>query len=241
MPPHTLLLALLTAPAFGGCAAETGETGAPVGQEDEGIVGGKPANDYTEAALVDADDMICSGAIVAPRVVLTAGHCLLGGTYSVKAPYAGNQSARGRRSWTSYVPTGEAVNPSTLDVAVIVLDRAIRLAAYPKLSRTSVANGTLAVNVGRLKNGTASYSRLFYGREVAMNDGAPLGFPLAYTSPAVIQPGDSGGPVYVGAGPSRTIIAVNSGAGSSTQVLARVDLAYDKIQEVIAQNGGTTP
>ena len=34
----------------------------------------------------------------------------------------------------------------------------------------------------------------------------------------------------------RTIVGVNSGAGGSTQVLARVDLAYAKIQQLIAAN-----
>ena len=44
--------------------------------------------------------------------------------------------------------------------------------------------------------------------------------------------------MYVGSGASREIVAVNSGADSSTQVLARVDLVYSQIQTLIKQNGG---
>jgi hypothetical protein len=203
------------------------------------IVNGSPASAYTEAALINAPGFICSGAVIAPRVALTAGHCVVGAsTWTVVTPYAGNQSAKGSKAWTDYASTGDTVNPSTLDVAVIILDKAINLSSYPKLATSAAAAGTKAVNVGRIRNGQASFSGLFFGSAVTLQAGSSWGFPKSYVSEEIIESGDSGGPVYIGSGASRSIAAVNSGGGGGTQVLARVDLAYAKIQQLIAANGG---
>lgn len=203
------------------------------------IVNGTSASAYTEAALINGPGFICSGAVIAPRVVLTAGHCVAGAsTWTVVAPYAQNQSAKGSRSWTDYTSTGDFVNPSTLDVAVILLDKAIDLTSYPTLASTPSPAGTKLVNVGRIKNGQASFTGLFAGTPVTIKAGS-WGFPKSYVTEELIESGDSGGPVYAGSGAARTLVAVNSGGGGGTQVLARVDLAYAKIQQLIAANGGS--
>ena len=131
------------------------------------------------------------------------------------------------------------MNPNTLDVAVIILDKAITLSAYPKLSSSPSPAGTRLINVGRIKNGQASYSALFFGSPVTIKSGN-WGYPKSYVTEELIQSGDSGGPVYLETSTGgRTITAVNSGGGGGTQVLARVDLAYAKIQQLIATNGGS--
>jgi hypothetical protein len=227
------------------CAAPEDDWASQQEQEATGekvaqpIVNGTSASAFTEAALVNGPGFICSGAVIAPRVVLTAGHCVTGASsWTVKAPYAANQSARGSSSWTGYVSTGDFVNPDTLDVAVIILDTPITMATYPTLASAAVPSGTKAVNVGRIRNGTASNTGLFVGTPVSLSPGASQGFPLAYASAEIIESGDSGGPVYVGSGATRTLVAVNSGGGGG-QILARVDLAYTKIQQLIAANGGS--
>lgn len=219
----------------------TGEQNEELGEKvAQPIVNGLPASAYTEAALVNGPGYICSGAVIAPKIVLTAGHCVDSAQqFTVVAPYAGNQSAKGSRSWTDYAASGEYVNPNTLDVAVIILDKAITLSSYPKLASSPSAAGTRLINVGRIKNGQASYTGLFFGAPVTIKSGS-WGFPKSYVTEELIQSGDSGGPVYLESQTGgRTIAAVNSGGGGGTQVLARVDLAYAKIQQLIAANGGS--
>lgn len=236
-----ILLTLALPAAAAGCGAA--ESAPPVEELGERvaqpIVGGAPASDYPEAALVNMPGSICSGAVIAPRVVLTAGHCVTGkSSWTVVTPYAQKQTAKSTQAWTEYVDGGAYVNSSTNDVAVLVLDKPIELPAYPALASAPVPSGTKAVNVGRKKDGVASYSALFAGAEITLQRGNSYGFPFSYRSQELIEPGDSGGPVYVGSGSARKIVAVNSGSGGGTQVLARVDLAYAKIQELIAANGG---
>ena len=231
---------IAAAPTQLGCVHDESPADEVLGETvEQPIVNGQPAGSYTEAALINGPGYICSGSIIAPRVALTAGHCVSGSTWTVVAPYGNNQSAKGSKKWTEYVSTGNTVNPNTNDVAVIVLDTPINLAWYPPLATSAVPSGTKAVNVGRIKNSQASNTGLFFGKDVTLSPGSSCGFPKSYCSEEVIQSGDSGGPVYVGSGANRSIIAVNSGAGGGTQILARVDLAYAKIQEIIAANGGS--
>src|SRR3954463_13748090 len=62
------------------------------------IVGGSTATEFPESALLEMSQQgviraACSGAVIAPRVVLTAGHCVAGFTgWNVRAPFL-NQAA----------------------------------------------------------------------------------------------------------------------------------------------------
>jgi V8-like Glu-specific endopeptidase len=224
-------------------AIACGSTGSRAEKEyaaaTEAIVDGKPATDFPEAALLELGGQgLCSGAMIAPKVVLTAGHCVLGATrWNVEVPSV-KKSAKSTRGFTTYRDGGDSVDPNSLDVAVIILDTPIDMPSYVPIVSAAVANGTSVVNVGRVKDRAVSTTQLYVGQSVKVSDGKAYGYPMAYTSQEIVQSGDSGGPVYVDTGAARKIVAVNSGAGGGTQILARVDLMYAKIQELIAMNGG---
>jgi hypothetical protein len=229
--------------ALAGCSAApvAPELEGAVGSSPDAIIGGTRATAYPEATLVDMDNGSCSGAVIAPRVVLTAGHCIAGvRSWTVRTPFAGNQQARALEAkvydWT-YDPSG-FVNPNQHDIGLLYLDRPITLPSYPKLQRSKVANGSLAVNIGRIDNGVLSRTALFVSKPLAVRDATSSGFPYSYISSEVIQSGDSGGPVELASSGERTIVAVNSGGGGGTQVLARVDLLIGWIDTYVNAHGG---
>lgn len=238
-------LMTLTLAATLGCSASPDS--APAGERSEGtadaIKGGVPATAYPEAVLLDLGGGYCSGSLIAPQLVLTAGHCVAGvSTFQVTAPHAGGQQAGGIKGAVyDYTNTSDYVDPSQHDVGVVFLDAPISLATYPAVLASPVAAGTQVVNVGRILNGQLSTSSLYVSQPLGVSDGASIGYPLSYVATEVIEPGDSGGPVLLADGASHQIAAVNSGGGQGTEILARVDLVHAWLQQMIAESGGQAP
>ncbi|MFO0680283.1 MAG: trypsin-like serine protease [Polyangiaceae bacterium] len=242
------LLSLLALAAVPACARVDADSDAETFVESQSspIVRGTSAAEYTSAALLDMYvggrlSSYCSGSIIAPKVILTAGHCVDGITsFKVKTPYAGNQSAnassKAALDWNNV--SGDNVDPNLHDVGLVFLDTAITLSAYPSIHRAKLPNGTQAINVGRIQDNRLSSSGLFKGTAVSLRDATNDGFPFDYISNEIIQSGDSGGPVYLTGAAPHTIVAVNSGAGGGTQVLARLDLVADWIDRQVEAHGG---
>lgn len=237
--PGMLVLAAL----FAGCAAAPDtsddeldelETG---GQTEAPIIGGSKATAYPEATLIDMNGSACSGALITPKVVLTAGHCIGSfSTFKVTLPFANSQKANGKGLVLDYKSNGNYVDPNQHDVGLIVLDSPLSISSYPLVANKGVPDGTKVQNIGRINNGQFSSTALFISQPLTVKDAKSAGFPLDYVANEVIQPGDSGGPVVLAG--SHSIVAVNSGAGGGTQVLARVELVNAWIKQVTDQNGG---
>jgi hypothetical protein len=207
------------------------------------IIGGSAATAYPEAAIVDmyvngSLQSACSGAVIAPQVLLTAGHCIEGfNGWRVKTPYASNQTANASGAAVYDWNTGgsEMVDPNLHDVGLVFLATPIKLTTYPTLAKTKQADGTTAYNLGRINNGRLSSTALYVSPAISLRDGSRVGYPYDYYANEVIEHGDSGGPVEIA---GHTIVAVNSGAGGGTEVLARVDLVWSWIDGQVKAHGG---
>ncbi len=243
-----LTLAMLAAVSLAACAPgepeseELDDLDESAAERDDAIIGGSPATAYPESVLIEMKingsvASLCSGAMIAPNVVLTAGHCVHGYTgWNVTAPFASNQKASSTSAETyDWDNDASFVDPNQHDVGLIYLNKSITLSSYPTVAESPIAIGSKVQNIGRIDNGKTSYSKLFIGPQVKTKSGSAYGYPLDYVTNETIQSGDSGGPVIVPG--THKIVAVNSGAGGGTQVLARVDLVASWIKNRVAEKG----
>lgn len=213
-----------------GAAIGCADLGMEHGEVSSEIVGGVPATEYPEAVIVDGTGTRCSGVLLAPRLVLTAAHCVYGPqTYTVTAPNAPGSPTVDVLDHTHYDSPwlgNGLIDPEHHDLAVLQLAEPISIAAYPTRSRAPVAGQTLRL-IGRVQDGTFTDSP-FVSAARAPDPGEDRGWPLDYTLPgALLESGDSGGAAIVDGTTPHAIAGVNSGTiyeAPIADLIARIDL-----------------
>ncbi len=197
-----------------GCAPveEADLTGPAVAE----IVQGIEARDLPFVCTISTGRSICSGALVAPNVVLTAGHCVDGaGPWTVRCPYSRDTaSVRGRvAAFAPNYPNRDDPSRETIDndrgsdLGLIRLDRPLAETRVGLLDPAPLRAGRSVAAVGRIRNGTAT-SALYRSGAFALTSHDRRNGYWAGVDRTVIESGDSGGPLL----DARTgyIVGVNS-------------------------------
>ncbi len=229
-------LASSSAPLLRACSSHDLEA---TGETTERIVKGTPAVQYPEAVYVTSDGYVpCSGVLLAPTVVLSAGHCRgRKSTFEVVAPHADGQSAHGSASWSPY----DGSPSKSPDVMLIFLDAPIVIPHYPTLGATEVQPGTQVVDVGRTRDGVIETGDYVSPPVTIRGPATALGFPYNYEAvPDVSETGDSGGPIMLAG--THTIVGIvdtdtleqNVASATPIDLFARIDLVHDAIVAAIA-------
>lgn len=236
----------------------------------------EPASDVTIAPIVDGrpsptDDAVvfllgtgfCSGTLIAPRVVLTAKHCIIseGATETVRASAVtvgigeSFRAIRARYPVTRILTTPGPLEISTgfdpvggangSDIALLILRRPVTEVAPIPIRRTSpddlVGQTLLAVGFGNTPAGTSGV-RLETDAELTRTT------PALLEGIQVICSGDSGGPLLVTEGGVRQVVGVASfgvfrdGAMVGTcpadaDYWNRVDIQLDLIDRALRYGG----
>jgi len=198
------------------------------------VVGGKPAKpgDWPDAVAVIAPRAVCTGTLITPDVVLTAGHCIDTGPVVVvvdTTDYGAPGGEAIRVKWSMAYPSWQ----TSYDVGVVVLAHAAkakpRLVAAACTVRAGLIAGAPVELVGfglTTKAGTGDNSLLHQAQipvvDPACTDArgcnpaiAPGGEFVAGGNDKDACYGDSGGPIYLDTPGGKALVGVVSRASTT--------------------------
>jgi Trypsin len=214
--------------------SEENHTGGSGFDPNMAIVNGTPTNAFPSVGIVgDASGGFCSGTLIAPQVVLTAGHCAEG---------VGNTAGRFEIAGTTYATSQVIVHPQYND-ALIGTDNANDLAVYrlnrpvtgvtpsPIYRTTPQVGQTLTlVGFGAGGTGNSGHDGSFGTKRVGTTPIDQVSTRLLLwrfdnNTESNTAPGDSGGPAFIQTGGVYYVAGVTSGGDQANAGIG--DRSYD--------------
>ncbi len=233
-----------------GCSGSQGTSEDPAATDDA-IQGGTTDSKHPGVGLVwFQGGGFCSGTLIAPSVVLTAGHCVqdpIEGFFTGSGKATANLGSEPVTSMVkhpvdkmiahpSYSSGGGCPN-STFDIGLIHLTTPITTIKPTSIATAAPANGASCEAVGfgtHTANGVDTYERKRHGTEIVQATAA-TSIQVKFGT-AIADHGDSGGPLLCGGVVSGATSCHTDGNYPQHQVeyYARIDAGAAWIKQTIA-------
>ncbi|MCP4677345.1 MAG: S1 family peptidase [Deltaproteobacteria bacterium] len=225
--PFILLIAACSISV--GCDEGPGEEVKTIDNNGHGIIGGeesKWAEEWRGVVGLGFPGMsMCSGTLIDPRVVLSAGHCVSGSGFDMSAfpnllsiiggAKAGRTLGRAKKIVVHPSWSGD-VEAEATDLSLILLQNPVAddIPWYKFRDFPMPEVGSSAFLVGYGDDGTGSSGTQMMG-DTTILEVTPGLIQIGGAGMATTCPGDSGGPVFIKQNDQWTLIGVNSfGAGT---------------------------
>jgi V8-like Glu-specific endopeptidase len=230
-----------------GCAVEPSPE---LGSDQAAIVNGQLATgDPAVVALTTRGQQFCTGTVVAPRVVVTAAHCLppnielstsaieifFGNDVDQGGTFIAATIANAHESWTI-----DAI-PNDIGLVALSEDAPVTPMAMIATGEPAAAGEQVRLvgfGITEANGGDNGVKREGTGT-IASADASTI---YLAASPSLTCNGDSGGPMFVDRGGQPVFAGIHSRSNCTTDFLnERVDVHLDsRISPFIAANGGGT-